>query len=516
VCNHRLKGDTQHEPDPRGSTSALDSTKAPTGCSAESSQHQTHCFVADDEVHTAVEPANSTIVDWRKFSDGDKLCKQLKDIEKREHSHAEHEDWREELKNALLSETENKIPYKWQKCAYNTQQFDETYDNFTARANWNFDRSKAPVFSNLAHTHATKENKPENDAYVMEPRPLDPAKLDGTAYARSSPTFFKARLGNKDNKSVVGLLDNCASLSLIDRELLAYLPDTQIRKEHVRIQGVGSDESKEFCILPIYIDCVRSKDGQKESARVKLWAEFHILDNLCESFVVGMDVIAPYQIDIMTSRRKARIRAEGAHNVPFPIFFGKGMPRGIIQDSYSVIVSETVTIPARSETTMKVMIAGHRPDTSAPEYDLFVDPLPVVNTAMQSLGVVGKGVYSSNTDRVWFANMGKQPITLRRGTKVATAEPMSSSDNIKRTTIQHKVGGYTPAKMFSCTPKKHGDAKAQKAVASISAESAVHWSTKVREHFADIPDPNDRPPPDTPTPLTEDWPFDISADFGEE
>jgi hypothetical protein len=92
---------------------------------------------------------------------------------------------------------------------------------------------------------------------------------------------------------------------------------------------------------------------------------------------------------------------------------------------------------------------------------------------------------------------------------------MSSSDNIRRTTIQHKVGGYTPAKMFSCTPKKHGDAKAQKAVASISAESAVHWSTKVREHFADIPDPNDRPPPDTPTPLTEDWPFDISADFGE-
>jgi hypothetical protein len=39
---------------------------------------------------------------------------------------------------------------------------------------------------------------------------------------------------------------------------------------------------------------------------------------------------------------------------------------------------------------MKVMIAGHRPDTSAPEYDLFVDALPVMNTAMQSLGVVAK------------------------------------------------------------------------------------------------------------------------------
>jgi hypothetical protein len=287
------------------------------------------------------------------------LCKQLKDIEKREHNHAMHEDWRDELKNTLLSGAENKMPYKWQKCSYNTRQaeFDEKYDNFTARANWNFDRSRAPVFSNLAHTHATKENKSENDAYVMEPRPLDPAKLDGTAYARSSPTFFKARLGSKDNKCVVRLLDNCASLSLIDRKLLAYLPDAQIRKKHVCIQGVGSDKSNEFCILPIYIDWVRSRDGQKESARVKLWAEFHVLDNLCESFVVGMDVIAPYQIDIMTLRCEALIPAEGAHNVPFPIFFGKGMPRGIIQDSYNVIVSETVTIPARIDRVGN----GHNP-----------------------------------------------------------------------------------------------------------------------------------------------------------
>jgi hypothetical protein len=178
--------------------------------------------------------------------------------------------------------------------------------------------------------------------------------MEQLTHARSSPTFFKARLGNKDNKCVVRLLDNCASLSLIDRKLLAQLPGVQTRKEHIRIQGVGSDKSKEFCVLPIYIDCVRSKDGQKESARIKLWAEFHVLDNLCESFVVGMDVIAPYQIDIMTSRSEARIRAEGVHNLPFPILFGKGMPRGITQDSYNVIVAETVTIPAKSETTMRV------------------------------------------------------------------------------------------------------------------------------------------------------------------
>jgi hypothetical protein len=112
--------------------------------------------------------------------------------------------------------------------------------------------------------------------------PLNPSDLNDTAYARTSPTFFKARLGSKDSKCVVGLLDNYTSLSLIDRKLLAQLPSVDIRKEHVHIQGVGSDESKKFCVLSIYINCVRCKDVQKESAHVKLWAAFHILDNLCE------------------------------------------------------------------------------------------------------------------------------------------------------------------------------------------------------------------------------------------
>jgi hypothetical protein len=95
VCNHRFKGDASHNAETRGSTSALDTTKAPTGCSVEDSHHQTHCFLANDEMKTAVEPAKTTIVDWRKFSDGDKLCKQLKDIEKREHDDVAHEDWRD-------------------------------------------------------------------------------------------------------------------------------------------------------------------------------------------------------------------------------------------------------------------------------------------------------------------------------------------------------------------------------------------------------------------------------------
>jgi hypothetical protein len=65
--------------------------------------------------------------------------------------------------------------------------------------------------------------------------------------------------------------------------------------------------------------------------------------------------------------------------------------------------------------------------------------------------------------------------------------------NGSTTTIKLKACGSEAAgeeedgrEMFSCTPKKHGDSKARKAVATISANSAVHW---LREHIPAVPRP---------------------------
>jgi hypothetical protein len=102
VCNHRLKGDTHHEPDPVGSTSAMDSGRAPSGCSTELQHDHTHSFLAAERVQAAVESASSTVVDWRKFSDGDKLCKQLKDIEKKEDGQARQDGWRDEILEGMM------------------------------------------------------------------------------------------------------------------------------------------------------------------------------------------------------------------------------------------------------------------------------------------------------------------------------------------------------------------------------------------------------------------------------
>jgi hypothetical protein len=135
-----------------------------------------------------VEPASSTIIDWRKFSDGDKLCKQLKDIEKKEYDHAQQEDWRKELTNVLLPGAESTTLHKWEKYSYNDtpqDEFNKRYEDFISKANWNFNPTTAPMFANRPHMRQTKEHSSDSDTCVMEPGPLNPVELDGTAYPRA-------------------------------------------------------------------------------------------------------------------------------------------------------------------------------------------------------------------------------------------------------------------------------------------------------------------------------------------
>jgi hypothetical protein len=295
--------------------------------------------------------------------------------------------------------------------------------------------------------------KPPTEWSIIDPDPISPAKLDGTAYTRASPTFIKARLDDVRSKPRVGLLDNCAAISLIDAKILAQMEHRPtLFDREVKIKGVGSCVSTQFCIIHFLID-VTEKDSSdiKTKRRVRIPVEFRVIEELNESFVIGMDVIGPYQIDIRTSKGEAKIQT--VNGATFPIFFGPGMPRMITEDEYSVVATETITIPSQTEMTIKAMIAGQDPSRST-AYDLFLDPIPITRDGLDMLGVVGKGLYASDTTKVWFANLGYHPITIRRGTKIATAKHVSSMDEVAVLPINHTAGGNGKAEMFSCVPKR--------------------------------------------------------------
>jgi hypothetical protein len=466
--------------------------------------------------------AGEIVTDWRKRTDGHAMAKRLKEIEAAESElhrtgirpTKQHEDWKHKLENAMLEDpaTPERPPPKYKASAFDSTKVGLGYEDFTSRASWNFGRNRRPVFRDYGSSAYTVRTPPSDDApYIIQPEPISPAKLDGRAYTRASPTFFRARISEVQNKPTVGLLDNCAAISLIDRKLInALQPPPALYDGEVHIKGIGSSVSKEFCVIPIFIDVTEQDDsGVRRKRKVRILVEFHVIEDLNESFVLGMDVIGPYQIDIITSKAEAHIRT--AHDVSFPLDFGANTPRARMQESYNVVAAETITIPARCETTIAALIAGHG-GTTTEKYDLFLDPIPMVQEGLDMIGMVGKGLYSSDATKVWFANLGSHPITIRKGTRIASASHVSSMDTISVLPILHTAGGNGTAEMFSCVPKKHTDPSTTK---KMRPHAEVHWSQYVQEYAfpAILMEPTDRPPPDQ-NQTTPEGEFDVSQDFG--
>jgi hypothetical protein len=72
----------------------------------------------------------------------------------------------------------------------------------------------------------------------------------------------------------------------------------------------------------------------------------------------------------------------------------------MVNESYHVIAAQTITVPARTEMTVPAMIASHGPGGIAEKYDLFLDPVPIVHDGLDTVGVVGKGLYASDASHV--------------------------------------------------------------------------------------------------------------------
>jgi hypothetical protein len=534
VCNHRLKEITPEvdaEPSPSNSSCITASgTDEIQVCNTrlkrnreESSPHRSiHVETATDdggEETVALVVEEDVEVDWRTQTDGHMMAKHMRDIEQQESEYQRtgerpvryQEDWKKQL-DAAMKDVPSKVKRGpvFQTSTYDSSAVQLLYKDFTTRASWNFSRDRAPVFRDReSRTFGMRPAPPS--PFVIDPIPVHPAKLDGRAYTRASPTFFRSRINEIQYRSTVGLLDNCAAISLIDRRLVKALePAPMLYDGEVKIKGIGTSTSSQFCVLLIFIDVnEKDKDGNRHKRRVRILVEFHVIDDLNESFILGMDIIGPYQIDILTFRAEAKIQTAGGAS--FQLLFGPGMKKASIQEAYNVVAAETITIPGQSETTVSALIAGHG-STQAAKYDLFLDPVLIWDDALDMLGMVGKGLYSSDTSKVWFANLGSHPITIRKGTRIASATHVSSMDTISVLPIKHTAGGQGRAEIFSCIPKKVTSRSTTEKMRARMHEP--HWSQHVQQYAfpAILMEPTDRPPPEKPQ---ADGTFDVSNDFGE-
>ena len=419
-------------------------------------------------------------------------------------------DWREELETALKEEEIETEPSETQersKIKRKDVKAPWSYQSFVESEPRNFQRGKkrqgeAVVFSFSDDEDQAAET--EHTSIPPEAKKLTKDTLPGRSYIEMTPTFCEVELGEARDKKL-GLLDSCAQLSLIGldtiKELQASNPGSiLLHKKTLRIKGIGSSEAHHFCKLPVVIR------GGKKAVRAE--AEFWVVDSLNESFVLGMDFITKYGIDLHISKKLAKLAHEG-EEMEFPLYFGREWREEMIRSEYTVRAKTTITVPPRTEGTVEVVVTGQ--DRSLPAQDLFLEPVVMSNLAMNVFATTGKGIISSKTAMVWFANMGDQPVTINRGMKIGTAVQMEGDVEVMVTEARHETGDRLETKQRS------GEVEAQtggipKAYAARQMSEPDIWDDQ-SEGVAVLPDPNDRP---TPEKSPRFGGFDISTEYGED
>lgn len=350
------------------------------------------------------------------------------------------------------------------------------------------------------------------DDHIIVAPPSMPTQGDGRCFLRSTPTFFRPRIGSSRALKTRALLDNCANLCLANRAFMERMvPSITVHDFVTGVDGIGSTKTSGYVHVPIYVDCMARIGGKV--GKVELNLEIHLVDNLGVDLIVGMDAIQAYSIDTIISRSMALITVN-KRELAFPIEFrrSKGMRDPASSDRFPVLCAKDTVIPPFHEAPVNVLM-GYKT-----RGDSWLHAFHVPNdTALWHPidgGWVAEGPLSTDTDspRVLFANMSNRFLRLRRGTLVGHMTLCGTHDFLGVTDIRHDMSPTATPSVFSCVPKK-GDSAALWASLVSSPWSRSRTPTPTTPPPASLIDPHNRDPaPITPTPTAS--PFDVSDAYG--
>ena len=318
------------------------------------------------------------------------------------------------------------------------------------------------------------------DDHIIVAPPQSPVQADGRCFLRSTPTFFRPRLGHSQAPRTRALLDNCANLCLANKDfLLSHMPGISIHDDFTTgVNGIGSAHTVGYVHAPIYVDCM-SRIGGK-IGKVELNLETHLVDGLPVDLVVGMDAICAYGIDTLISRSMAMMIINDCE-LAFPIEFrrSKGVHDPSSCDGFTVVCAQDVVIPPFHEAHINIVSSS-----KVHQGDAWLHPVHVKNDnrlwSPLDGGWVAPGPIPLDQTWVLFANMSTRTMRLRRGQLVGHMTLCGAADSVATTAISHLLlpPPPAPATAFSCVPKR-----AHPAAASL-----------IDPHNRDPPPPADKSP----------------------
>lgn len=301
----------------------------------------------------------------------------------------------------------------------------------------------------------TNEGCRHPDDHIIVALPDAPVQGDGRCFLRSTPTFFRPRVGHSQAQKTRALLDNCANLCLANKAfLLRCIPSAVIHDDFTTgVDGIGSSQTVGYVHAPIYIDCISRVGGK--TGKVELNVEIHLIDNLPVDLIIGMDAICAYGIDTLISRSVATLSVCN-HDLAFPIEFrrsnGRRDPSSHI-DGFPVICSSEITIPPLHEASVNV-ITGLTPFSG----DAWLHPIHVKNDnrLWRPLdgGWIAPGLLRADQTCVLFANMSTRFMRLRRGQVIGRSSLCDSRDSFGSSLVHYDPLLLVPPTALSCVPKR--------------------------------------------------------------
>jgi hypothetical protein len=231
---------------------------------------------------------------------------------------------------------------------------------------------------------------------------------DGKSYLRCSPLAAKFRLGSASltEDPVSGLTDVCSNVGLIAKDVLQkYYPNTPIHPTARKISGVGEKTTIGFCVIPVWLECHDEKT--KEPILAEFDVEVHVLEVFQPGFLIGLDAIRDYGIDIITSSMQGRI-----DGLSFPLF-STATPKF---QAVKIFSEKRIMVPGRS--TVPIPVTSCCMDG----IDYMFTPYLTAELSIPAAPQMPRAIIDSRTRFVMFSNHSEHPVRIERRQVLGDAE----------------------------------------------------------------------------------------------
>lgn len=245
-------------------------------------------------------------------------------------------------------------------------------------------------------------------------------------------------------------------MSLMSTDMLSYIfdgtPPELSPAPCKKVYGIGENSVKGCVHLRIFVDAIVSQRHDDEAQQaiayvVPFDVTFFISSDIGLNYLVGLDTMAHYKIDVKTSTSEAEVETERGMAI-FPVRFSRVNPevkdKGVARWSSSMHkweqVHQSVCRAEELETIIKVAEAKTVPPDcavfvktsrlpGAAEICWQVEPIFIEQTDIGARGATAKSlIVAGNLKRkgpgLFFHNYSPRPMTLPQGLPIAVASPL--------------------------------------------------------------------------------------------